>query len=152
MEIITSRQNALCTHLRKLASSVSYRHKSGEFLCDSPKLLEEALLWQGDLHTVVCTENAALPPLPAGVRQVTVPSDVMKSISPAESPQGVLSVCGLPERHLPEKLEGKRYVYHNMEFFRKEVKMGEIFPEEALTKDTKITCRLYNGELVEVKQ
>jgi hypothetical protein len=50
------------------------------------------------------------------------------------------------------ELNGKRYVYRNMEFFRKEVKMGEIFPEEALTKDTKITCRLYNGELVEVKQ
>ena len=50
------------------------------------------------------------------------------------------------------ELDGKRYVYHNMEFFRKEVKLGEIFPEEALTKDTKITCRLYNGELVEVKQ
>lgn len=110
MEHITSRQNALCTHLRKLASSVSYRRKSGEFLCDSPKLLEEALLWNGGLRTVVCTENAALPVLPAGVRQVTVPSDVMKSISPAETPQGVLSVCALPERNLPEKLEGKRYV------------------------------------------
>lgn len=110
MEIITSRQNALCTHLRKLASSVSYRRKSGEFLCDSPKLLEEALLWNGGLHTVVCTENAALPVLPAGVRQVVVPPEVMKSISPAETPQGVLSVCGMPERSLPEKLEGKRYV------------------------------------------
>ena len=43
MEIITSRTNPLCTHLRKLASSVSYRRDCGEFLCDSPKLLEEAL-------------------------------------------------------------------------------------------------------------
>ena len=50
------------------------------------------------------------------------------------------------------ELDGKRYVYRNMEFFRKEVKLGDVFPEEALTKDTKITCRLYNGELVEVKQ
>ena len=46
MEIITSRTNPLCTHLRKLASSVSYRRDCGEFLCDSPKLLEEALLWR----------------------------------------------------------------------------------------------------------
>ena len=73
MEIITSRQNALCTHLRKLAASASYRRKSGEFLCDSPKLLEEALLWGGDLHTVVCTEHAALPVIPHGVRLVQVP-------------------------------------------------------------------------------
>ena len=110
METITSRQNPLCTHLRKLAASVSYRRRSGEFLCDSPKLLEEALLWQGDLHTVVCTEHAALPPIPEGVRLVQVPPDVMKSISPAETPQGVLSVCAMPDRTLPEKLEGKRYV------------------------------------------
>jgi len=110
MEIITSRQNALCTHLRKLAASAGYRRKSGEFLCDSPKLLEEALLWQGDIHTVVCTEHAALPVIPSSVRLVQVPEDVMKSVSPAETPQGVLSVCGMPERSLPEKLEGRRYV------------------------------------------
>jgi len=110
MEIITSRQNPLCTHIRKLASSTSYRRKSGEFLCDSPKLLEEALLWGGKLRTVVCTEQASLPLLPEGVRVVQVPSDVMKSISPAETPQGVLSVCVMPENSLPQKLEGKRYV------------------------------------------
>ena len=110
MEIITSRQNPLCTHIRKLATSASYRRQSGEFLCDSPKLLEEALLRHADLHTVVCTEDAALPPIPAGVRLVQVPGDVMKSLSPAQTPQGVLSVCGMPDRLLPSKLEGKRYV------------------------------------------
>lgn len=110
MEIITSRQNVLCTHIRKLAASASYRRQQGEFLCDSPKLLEEALLWGGDLHTVVCTEGAVLPVLPAGVRQVMVPGDVMKTLSPAQTPQGVLSLCGMPRQTLPAKLEGKRYV------------------------------------------
>lgn len=47
---------------------------------------------------------------------------------------------------------GKRYVFRNMEFFRKEVKMEDIFPAKALAKDTKITCRLYNGQLLEVRQ
>lgn len=94
MEIITSRTNPLCTHLRKLASSVSYRRDCGEFLCDSPKLLEEALLWRAGLRTVVCTDPAALPALPDTVRRVQVPGDLMKSISPAQTPQGVLSVCG----------------------------------------------------------
>ena len=92
MEIITSRTNPLCTHLRKLASSVSYRRDCGEFLCDSPKLLEEALLWRAGLRTVVCTDPAALPALPDTVRRVQVPGDLMKSISPAQTPQGVLSV------------------------------------------------------------
>ena len=110
MERITSRTNSLCTHIRKLASSRAYRQKSGEFLCDSPKLLTEALLWGGALKTVVCTEGTVLPPLPAAVRTVEVPEDVMRSISPAETPQGVLSVCVLPDQTLPERLEGKRYV------------------------------------------
>ena len=110
METITSRTNPLCTPLRTLAASVSYRRSRGEFLCDSPKLLEEALLRGADLHTVVCTENAALPPIPAGVRLVQVPADVMKSVSPAQTPQGVLSVCAMPDRPLPKRLEGRRYV------------------------------------------
>ena len=64
MEIITSRQNPLCTHLRKLAASASYRRQRGEFLCDSPKLLKEALLWGAELRTVVTTEGTELPELP----------------------------------------------------------------------------------------
>ena len=110
MEIITSRTNSLCTHLRKLGTSASYRRQNGEFLCDSPKLLEEALLHGGDLHTVVFTEGAALPVIPAGVRLVQVPADLMKSVSPSQTPQGVLSVCGMPQQTLPEKLAGKRYM------------------------------------------
>ena len=49
-------------------------------------------------------------------------------------------------------LNGKRYTYRNMEFFRKEIKMGDIFPKEILTADAKIYCQLYNGELIEVRQ
>ena len=110
METITSRTNPLCTHLRKLAASASYRRDCGEFLCDSPKLLGEALLWGAALHTVVCTDPSALPDLPVAVRQVQVPPDLMKSLSPAQTPQGILAVCGLPDPALPETLEGRRYV------------------------------------------
>ena len=40
MEHITSRQNALMTHIRKLNASRAYRRASGEYLCDGVKLLE----------------------------------------------------------------------------------------------------------------
>ena len=50
------------------------------------------------------------------------------------------------------ELDGRRYTFRNLEFFRKEVKLGDIFPAEILTKDTKLSCRLYNGQLVEVPQ
>jgi hypothetical protein len=48
--------------------------------------------------------------------------------------------------------DGQRWSYRNMEFFRKEVKLGDIFPAEALTPETKIYCQLLNGQLVEVHQ
>ena len=73
VETITSRTNALCTHIRKLASSASYRKEKNEFLCDSPKLLKEALLWGGEILCVVFTEGMDLPQLPASVRLVCVP-------------------------------------------------------------------------------
>ena len=110
METITSRTNPLCTHIRKLASSRSYRERQGQFLCDSPKLLEEALAHGGEVRTVIFTERAAPGGLPSQVRQVQVPPDVMGSLSPSQTPQGVLTVCALPERSLPKRLEGRRYL------------------------------------------
>ena len=110
METITSRQNPLCTHLRKLSSSAAYRRQCGEFLCDSPKLLQEALLWGSELHTVVVTAGVDLPELPLGVRQVEVPAEVMKSLSPMETPQGTLFICAIHTEPLPEMLAGRRYV------------------------------------------
>ena len=110
METITSRQNPLCTHLRKLSSSAAYRRQCGEFLCDSPKLLQEALLWGSELHTVVVTAGTEAPPLPKGVRLVEVPADVMRSVSPMETPQGTLFICAIHTEPLPEMLAGRRYV------------------------------------------
>ena len=110
METITSRQNPLCTHLRKLSSSAAYRRQCGEFLCDSPKLLQEALLWGSELHTVVVTAGTEAPPLPKGVRLVEVPADVMRSVSPMETPQGTLFTCAIYTEPLPETLAGRRYV------------------------------------------
>ena len=110
METITSRQNPLCTHMRKLSSSAAYRRQCGEFLCDSPKLLQEALLWGSELHTVVVTAGTEAPPLPKGVRLVEVPADVMRSVSPMETPQGTLFICAIHTEPLPEMLTGRRYV------------------------------------------
>ena len=110
MERITSRTNPLMTHIRKLSSSASYRRQHGQFVCDSPKLLHEALLWQAEIVAVVASDGVPLPELPAGVRVAVVPEDVMASVSPMKTPQGVLFTCRLPETELPELLEGKRYM------------------------------------------
>ena len=109
-ETITSRQNPLMTHLRKLASSRSYRKKSGEYLCDGTKLLAEALKWGAEVKTAVFSEGVDIPPLPDGVRAVRVSEELMRSVSPMETPQGALFTVALPEVQLPETLLGKHYL------------------------------------------
>lgn len=110
VETITSRQNPLMTHLRKLASSRSYRKKSGEYLCDGTKLLDEALKWGAPVQTAVFSDGVEIPTLPDTVRAVRVSEDLMRSVSPMETPQGVLFTVALPETKLPETLAGKHYL------------------------------------------
>ena len=63
MERITSSQNPLLRHIRKLQSSASYRRQWGEFVADGFKLLEEALrLYQGRaLYEGSLSEEELLP-------------------------------------------------------------------------------------------
>ena len=110
MERITSRQNPLMAHIRKLSASRAYREKTGEYLGDGTKLLEEALHWDAALTAVVCTEGTPLPPLPSGVRLVEVPGELMAYISPMEAPQGALFLARMPEMGLPRTLAPGRYL------------------------------------------
>ena len=48
--------------------------------------------------------------LPENVRRVTVPADVMASISPMPTPQGMLALCALPDMAAPARLSPGRYV------------------------------------------
>ena len=104
METVTSRTNPLCTHFRKLASSRSYREETGEFLCDSPKLLREAALWNAPVRIVLCTGEADVSHVPEGCRLVRVSGSVMKAVSPMETPQGVVFSCALARHDPPETL------------------------------------------------
>ena len=108
METITSRANPLCVHLRKLASSRSYREETGEFLCDSPKLLREAALWGAPVQALLYTEGVELPQELEGrvPRLAKVSESVMRSVSPMETPQGAVFSCRMPDP--PERLDRTR--------------------------------------------
>ena len=95
-ERITSRQNPLLRHVKKLQTSRSYRERCGEFVGDGTKLLEEAARWDASLHTVLAADGVPLCQLPETVRVVRVPGDVMESVSQMQSPQGALFVCKIP--------------------------------------------------------
>ena len=110
MERITSRKNPLLEHIRRLDSG-PYRRQSGAFLCDSPKLVDEALRHGVTVTCVVVSDGVALPEhLPEGVRCVSVPADVMASLSPQRTPQGMLAVCALPDTAPPAALAPGRYI------------------------------------------
>ena len=103
---ITSRQNPLLVHTKKLLSSRAYRMECGEFAADGTKLLEEAARWEPGLHTVVAQEDTTLCKLPEQVRVVRVPADVMKSISQMDAPQGAVFLCRMPQAGTPEIVPG----------------------------------------------
>ena len=95
-ELITSRKNPLLQQVKKLLSSRKEREQTGLFVSDGTKLLQEAIRWWPGLETVILSQDVEME-IPAGVREVRVPKDVMESISPMQAPQGALFLCRLPE-------------------------------------------------------
>ena len=97
MQRITSRKNPLLQQVRRLLTSRKDREKEGLFVADGTKLLAEAVKWWPGLDTVILSDGVEAQ-VPAHVRVVQVPGDVMESISPMQSPQGALFLCRLPEK------------------------------------------------------
>ena len=96
-ERISSRKNPLLQQVKKLLSSRSERRKTGLFVADGTKLLEEAVKYWPGLQTVILSDGVEAN-VPDHVRVVRVPEDVMASISPMEAPQGALFLGKLPEQ------------------------------------------------------
>ena len=96
-ERITARKNPLLQQVRKLISSRKEREATGLFVADGTKLLAEAVKWWPGLETVIISDGVEVD-VPESVRLVSVPKDVMESISPMQTPQGALFLCRLPEK------------------------------------------------------
>lgn len=97
VERITSRKNPLLQQVKRLLSSRKERETTGLFVADGTKLLTEAVRYCPGLETVILSDGVEAE-VPAHVRRVYVPEDVMESISPMQSPQGALFICRLPEK------------------------------------------------------
>ena len=103
-ERITSRKNPFLQQVKRLLSSKKEREAAGLFVSDGTKLLEEAVKWYDGLDTVILSDGIEAQ-VPAHVRTIRVPEDVMASISPMETPQGAMFLCRLPEKKafVPQK-------------------------------------------------
>lgn len=111
METITRRSNPLISHIRRLAGDRRYRRAQELIVCEGPKMLEEALAWGVKLEVVLWDREHPLSgKVPKEVRQVRVPEDVLQSVAPTRTPQGVLFLCAMPRTALPPALEGRRYL------------------------------------------
>ena len=94
---ITSRKNPLLQQVKKLLSSKKAREEAGLFAADGTKLLQEAVKYFPGLDTVILSDGVEAE-VPAHVRLIRVPGDVMESISPMATPQGALFLCRFPEK------------------------------------------------------
>lgn len=93
---ITARKNPLLQQVRKLLSSRKEREAAGLFVADGTKLLAEAVKWWPGLETVILSDGVEAE-VPEHIRVITVPRDVMESVSPMQAPQGALFLCRLPQ-------------------------------------------------------
>ena len=109
MEIITSRNNQLIKHIRKLTSDRAYRRSSGLYFGEGPKLLAEALKAGTAIEAVVTARGVDLPRLD-GLWRAEVPADLLDSLCDTRSPQGVLFLAEMPGLAPPERLKGDRWL------------------------------------------
>lgn len=99
---ITSKNNDLLTHIRKLQNDRRYREENRQFVGEGVKLLGEAL--KAKPQVVVIAGDGDFPPLDDSVRQVRVSPQLMKSISQLTTPQEALFVCAMPDMGEPERI------------------------------------------------
>ena len=97
IEHITSKQNPLCKHVKKLRDNRAYRYAQQEFLADGTKLVAEALKW-GRVNTLILREDLRLDALPDALRTVIVPKNIMQELSRMDTPQGAIAVCAMPDQ------------------------------------------------------
>lgn len=101
MEKLSSRQNKIIAHVRKLGADKAYRHQQGEAVCDGIKLLREAVMWGVEITAVLWAGEAAFA-LPEGVRQYSVSQELIDYASPLKNSQGALFTFRMPRWPLTE--------------------------------------------------
>lgn len=104
MDHITSRKNPIIRQLRVLGRERSAREEAGLFVCDGEKLLREAVDSGARIDTVLWAERPAMA-LPASVRQLTAPADLIEYVSALSHSPGPVFTVAAEEKPLPDRLE-----------------------------------------------
>ena len=111
METLTSRQNRIISHIRRLGTDRSYRRSEGEFVCDGEKLLDEAIRWGAEITCVLwAMEPTADVPCTA---QYRVSKELLDYASPLKTAAGVLFTVRI--RPWPEQAPGRTLVLETIQ-------------------------------------
>ena len=89
MDRLTSRKNAVITHLRALGAESAYRAASGEYLCDGYKLLDEAVKSGAAITSILWKEGGSRAEI-ACDRQYSAPPELFDYASPMKNSPGPL--------------------------------------------------------------
>ncbi len=101
MEKLSSRQNKIIAHVRKLGADKSYRHLCGEAVCDGLKLLREAAMWGVEILSVLWVGESQMQ-LPEKVKQYSVPAELLDYASPLKNSHGPLFTFRMPSWPMSE--------------------------------------------------
>ena len=97
METITSRKNKLIAHFRKLGSDSSYRHASGEFLCDGEKFLREAIAWGAKVTAILWCN---MPTIPVDCPNYMASNELLDYASPLQHTPGPLFSVAISKKEM----------------------------------------------------
>lgn len=109
MEYVTSRQNGVVQHVKKLASNRKYRRETGEFLCEGPKMWAEAVASGWIVSALLTSEEKLLRQYEGtAARSVLVRPDLLSYAADTETPQKMIFTCRIPEE--VDSLSGNRFI------------------------------------------
>lgn len=89
MERISSRQNKIIAHIRRLGSDRAYRRACGQYVCDGEKLLREALVWGVEVKTALWCRPPCVE-LPDTAAQYSAPQELLDYATALKNCPGVL--------------------------------------------------------------
>lgn len=99
---IESRENPLVKRLVRLSGDRKYRKTMGEMVCESGKMLDEALSSGIEIHDVLIAEDAQVDTdalrraEQSGAKLYVCPAALLAKVSNVQAPQGVVFSCERP--------------------------------------------------------
>ena len=112
MEKLTSRQNRIISHVRRLGADKAYREECGEYVCDGIKLLREAVKWGAEIHTVLWCREPDME-LDESIEQFSAPQELLDYASPLKNCPGVMFTVKM--KHWDAAAPGKTLVLETIQ-------------------------------------